>query len=152
MGQSASLASSQIIQNWIHLRVMLPFRWTSTAWRTGLNGISWSWARGNTQACTWEGIPRAPGTVGTKQLESREAPSFPRGQQADQKAVMCLYCKKGQQHSGLNEAALPTGWGVILPIYSEFLRHIWSAGSSAGQASTRYGLGGLSPAWGQWDD
>lgn len=117
-------------------RVVLPPSGTSTSWRKGLIGTSWSSERGIAKSCPGEEPPQASVCaevpVDTKLNVSPQC-AFP------QRRLMVSWAAVGGE--------LPTDWGwcTFFPSAQQRWGHTCSAASSSGLPSTR-------KAWDYWGE
>lgn len=152
-GQGVLSAFFPITQNqeWlIHQRVELTHRGSSTSWRNGLTGTSWSSTR-NAKSYIWGGMtPGRSTSWGSTQLESK----FNCGHQIEYGPAMCPVCKEGQWYPRLHYIKYCHQWReLILTLIQHWCVHTWSTLSSSGPLSTRdMGILVESPTTGYGDD
>ena len=117
IGQSASSASLQMMRNWeeqlIHHMIVLPCKGTSTGWRNGQTGTSWSLPKGNAKSCICK--ETTPDSSTQYWLWSSLAKTHKKKVLRDTKLNMSPRCalvgKKANSLLGCTRKALPPGQG-----------------------------------------
>lgn len=138
--ECAPSASLQAIQSWkeclMHQMLVLPSRGTSTGWRNGPTGNSWSSTRGNAKPCSWRrtttctrlcwGLIRWKAALQKNILISLQDSKLNTHQQ------YALAAKKVNSFLGCIRKSFASRSREMILLCSELVRNISCAGSSPG--------------------